>query len=251
MSRRKRLADPGDDDDLGQRHDPRTEREHHDRRPPSVDVGGRGHGRGAVVSWATMPSSTTVGEQQRWRDEQAGASHHHDAARAPPGAGSGASMSSVRAARPGRPPRGRARRPRPRRLRATSPSARPPSSDGPVGARPAPRGRRRWWPSRLVVGALGHHPPVRRAAPPGRPGRWWPGRWAMTMVVRPTITSAQRVADLVLLGGVDRRGGVVEDEHPGIGQDGPGDGEALALATRQREAPLADLGVVAVGRARR
>ncbi len=38
------------------------------------------------------------------------------------------------------------------------------------------------------------------------------------------------IPDLVLLGGVHRRGGVVEDEDPGVGQDGAGDGDALALA---------------------
>ena len=59
------------------------------------------------------------------------------------------------------------------------------------------------------------------------------------------------VADLVLLGGVDRRGGVVEDQHPGVGEDRPGDGDALALAARQRVAPLADRGVVALGQLRR
>ena len=55
------------------------------------------------------------------------------------------------------------------------------------------------------------------------------------------------VADLVLLGGVDRRGGVVEDQHPGVGEDRPGDGDALALPAREREAPLADRRVVALG----
>ena len=55
------------------------------------------------------------------------------------------------------------------------------------------------------------------------------------------------VADLVLLRRVDGRGGVVEDEHPGVGEDGAGDGDALALAARQREAALADDGAVAVG----
>src|SRR3546814_2980144 len=58
---------------------------------------------------------------------------------------------------------------------------------------------------------------------------------------------AEGVTDLVLLGGVDRGGGVVEDQHPGIGQDGAGDRYALALASREREAPLPDRGVVALG----
>ena len=69
----------------------------------------------------------------------------------------------------------------------------------------------------------------------------------MTIVVRPSHHLGQRVADLVLLGRVDRRRGVVEDQHPRVGEDRPGDGDALALAARQREAPLADHGVVALG----
>ena len=60
----------------------------------------------------------------------------------------------------------------------------------------------------------------------------------------------QGVADLVLLGGVDRGRGVVEDQDPGVGEDGPGDGDALALSARQRVAPLADLGVRSRGAAR-
>ena len=51
----------------------------------------------------------------------------------------------------------------------------------------------------------------------------------------------------MLLRGVDRRGGVVEDEHARVGEHGPGDGDALALPARQRVAPLADLRLVAVG----
>jgi hypothetical protein len=43
----------------------------------------------------------------------------------------------------------------------------------------------------------------------------------------------ERVADLVLLRRVDRRGRVVEDEHPRVGQDRAGDGDALSLTTGQ------------------
>ena len=57
----------------------------------------------------------------------------------------------------------------------------------------------------------------------------------------------ERVADLVLLGGIDRRGGVVEDEHAGVGEDRPGDRDALALPAGQRVAPLADERVVPLG----
>ena len=50
---------------------------------------------------------------------------------------------------------------------------------------------------------------------------------------------------------VDRRGGVVEDQDPRVGEERPGQRDALALAARQREAPLADDGVVAVGQRHR
>ena len=73
------------------------------------------------------------------------------------------------------------------------------------------------------------------------------GRCAITIVVRPFITVFERVADLVFLGRVDRAGGVVEDQHPRVGEDGAGQRDALALAARQREAALAQLGGVAVG----
>ena len=73
------------------------------------------------------------------------------------------------------------------------------------------------------------------------------GRWAMISVVRPCITSASARADLVLLRGVDRGGGVVEDQDTRVGEDRAGDRQPLALATRQREAVLAEQRVVAVG----
>ena len=56
----------------------------------------------------------------------------------------------------------------------------------------------------------------------------------------------QRVADLVLLRRVDGGRGVVEHEHAGVGQDRPGDGDALALAAREGEPALAEQRVVAV-----
>ena len=57
----------------------------------------------------------------------------------------------------------------------------------------------------------------------------------------------ERGTDLVLLRGVDRGRGVVEDQHARVGEDGASDREALALPTRQREAVLAEERVVAVG----
>ena len=46
---------------------------------------------------------------------------------------------------------------------------------------------------------------------------------------------------------VDGTGGIVEHHHRWVDQQGPGDGDPLALATREGVAPLADHGVVAVG----
>ena len=63
----------------------------------------------------------------------------------------------------------------------------------------------------------------------------------------PAHDLGQRALDLLLGGRVHRRGGVVEDEDARVGQDRPRDGEALALAARDREPALADHRVVAVG----
>ena len=49
--------------------------------------------------------------------------------------------------------------------------------------------------------------------------------------------------------GVERAGGLVEDEDARVGEDGAGDGEALALAAGELDAALADDGVVAFGEA--
>ena len=57
----------------------------------------------------------------------------------------------------------------------------------------------------------------------------------------------ERGTDLVLLGGVDRRRGVVEDQHAGVGEDRARDGEALTLPTREGEAVLTEERLVPVG----
>ena len=54
--------------------------------------------------------------------------------------------------------------------------------------------------------------------------------------------------DLFLDARVDRRGGVVEDQDMRVGEEGACQCDALALPTREREAPLADHGVVPVGK---
>lgn len=63
----------------------------------------------------------------------------------------------------------------------------------------------------------------------------------------PGHDGAQRLVDLVLDAGVDGGGGVVEEEQPGVGEDGPGEGDALALAAGEGEPVFADGRVVAVG----
>ena len=63
----------------------------------------------------------------------------------------------------------------------------------------------------------------------------------------PLQQAAQGGVDLLLDAGVDRRGGVIEDEDVGIGEEGACESHPLALAARKGEAPLADDGVVAAG----
>ncbi len=57
----------------------------------------------------------------------------------------------------------------------------------------------------------------------------------------------QRLVDGRLGGGVDRRGGVVEHQHPRVGEHRARQRDALALAARERQPPLPDQRVVAVG----
>ena len=80
----------------------------------------------------------------------------------------------------------------------------------------------------LVVRAVGHDPAaVDQHHAVGEGDR---GRAVGDDDRRPPLHHlGQRVADLVLLGRVDRGRRVVEDQHPWVGQDGPGDGDALAL----------------------
>ena len=60
----------------------------------------------------------------------------------------------------------------------------------------------------------------------------------------------ERELDALLGRGVDRRGGVVEDQHARVGQQRAGDRQALALAAGQRQAALADARVEALRQAR-
>ena len=57
------------------------------------------------------------------------------------------------------------------------------------------------------------------------------------------------VGDAGLAGRVQVAGGLVQDQQGRVGDPGPGEGDQLALPGGQQGAPLADLGVVAVGQA--
>jgi hypothetical protein len=71
----------------------------------------------------------------------------------------------------------------------------------------------------------------------------------MTMVVRPCHQGLGGFLHLALGLDVERGGGLVQHQDRGVGQEGAGDGHALALAARQLDAALADQGVVALGQA--
>ena len=72
-------------------------------------------------------------------------------------------------------------------------------------------------------------------------------RWAMMKVVRPWRSAVERALDAGLGLHVERAGRLVEDQDRRVLEDGAGDGDALALAARQRGAALADDEGVAAG----
>ena len=59
--------------------------------------------------------------------------------------------------------------------------------------------------------------------------------------------AVERLLHKVFALGVERRGGFVEDEDVGIGEDGTSYGETLPLSAAEERAPIADKGVVALG----
>ena len=73
------------------------------------------------------------------------------------------------------------------------------------------------------------------------------GRWAITMVVRSRMTSASASRISCSLVGSTDEVASSRISTRGSARIGPGDGDALALAAREREPALADLGAVAVG----
>ena len=72
----------------------------------------------------------------------------------------------------------------------------------------------------------------------------------MMNVVRPDIASSSASLIWRSVERVDRGGGVVEDQDPRVGEQGPGDRDSLALAAREGQAALADARVIAVGQVR-
>ena len=74
-------------------------------------------------------------------------------------------------------------------------------------------------------------------------------RWAMTSAVR--CASAHQLVERALDGrlrlGIHRRRAVIQDEQARVGEQGPRDRQALALASRQAHAALAHHRVVALG----
>ena len=76
-------------------------------------------------------------------------------------------------------------------------------------------------------------------------------RWATMNVVLPGHRLAQAALDRRLGLRVHRRGRVVEDQDPRVGEQRPGDRDPLALAARERQPALADQRLVAVGEAAR
>ena len=68
----------------------------------------------------------------------------------------------------------------------------------------------------------------------------------MTIAVRPT-SRRSRPPRYLLGAEVDVRGRLVEDQDAGFGEEGPGEGDELALAGGELHAALADLGVDALG----
>ena len=69
----------------------------------------------------------------------------------------------------------------------------------------------------------------------------------MITAVRSSQERAQGVLHEPLRRHVERRRGLVEDEHGGVGQEGAGERHQLALAGGEAGALLVDVGVVALG----
>ncbi len=65
----------------------------------------------------------------------------------------------------------------------------------------------------------------------------------------PAHHGVERLLDQILGLHIHAGGGVVEDQDARVEQEGAGDGDALLLAAGERDAALADPGVVAVGEA--
>ena len=74
-------------------------------------------------------------------------------------------------------------------------------------------------------------------------------RCAMVIVVRPRAAASRAAWTCALGAVVQRAGGLVEDQHRGVAEQGAGDGQPLLLAAGEPVPTGADDGVVAVGQA--
>src|SRR5271154_6227061 len=90
--------------------------------------------------------------------------------------------------------------------------------------------------------ALFHNQDLLSASDGGKPMRNHEGGTALHQV-------AQAILDHCLRFGVERTGGLVEDEDARVGEDGAGDGETLTLAARELHSALAHDSVVLLGKA--
>jgi hypothetical protein len=89
---------------------------------------------------------------------------------------------------------------------------------------------------------------VRRGRPRCRRARGGRG-WSRRPPWSPGPHRCRPGGDVGLGVGVDGAGRLVEDEHLGVGPQGGGQHDALALAARQRPSPFGQLGVEPVGQA--
>ena len=130
-----------------------------------------------------------------------------------------------------------------RELKAAPPPRAPPSR---AAGRPRPRTRTRRSPRRAASAASSSSCVPRSAIRPSSmttissASEIVDSRWATTNVVLPCHRLAQPALDLLLGARIDRRGRVVEDQHPRVRDQRPRDRNPLALPARERQPALAD-----------
>ena len=234
--------------------EPEADAERRPERPEEAGAAGTARAVVGRLAATSTPGSSSAGGSCSSAASSSGVARERHAAATAAAAGR----------RPGRPGR------------VPAPGPAPPRPIGSSGRRPGRRrvtagagslvGRRLVAPRRLASSGPGEQRAVERraarAAPRGCPRRRRrppstttmrsarrsvERRWAMRIVVRPSHAASQSVAWISSSVGRRpprwrRRG-----RGPRVGEQRPGQGDALALAAREREAALADHRVVAVG----